>query len=97
MSIRILKQIERFGVDKIYKRWLEDDNIILEMHVTLVRKRGDFEHDIVRYDLDKEGSHMHIKLFEFPELTLIEAQRVIKGFDKYSQDIISRIEEEVNR
>jgi hypothetical protein len=97
MSIRILKQIERFGKDKIYKRWLEDNNVVIEMHVTLVRKRGNFEHDIIRYDLDKEGSHIHIKLFEFPNLSLIDAQKVIKGFDKYSQDIINRLKEEVNK
>lgn len=95
MAIVVKKAIEEFGKDRIYKRWLLEDEVIIESHVTLLRKIGRYEHDIIRYDLDTEGSHIHLKLFGMDKLSLKQAQKIVKSFDKWAGEILEKFEQEI--
>lgn len=97
MTIKFLKSSEKYGKDKIYKRWLESDGKIIECHITLIRKIGLYEQDIMRYDYDLEGSHFHLKALEVPHLSLEEAQTIVKNFDTFSKELTIRILREIKK
>jgi divalent metal cation (Fe/Co/Zn/Cd) transporter len=78
MSIVVKKLTERWGKYQFQKRWLEDEGEIREIHVTLLGEIDNMKQALVRYDKDEEGSHIHLKIMNVPDLDLEEAQKIIK-------------------